>query len=498
MKSINLLYLIDAETTKNQDSFNKILQIYRIKFRKDEITGIKNLVLELDKKHIPSSKYDSFYIGYKIPQIGKEFDLLKFGKNYNINIELKSELDVEKIKKQLLRNRFYLNSIENNFFYFTFVYECEKYTFYELIGDDLKQVTLDRISEVISSQEENDVQNIDKYFSPSRYLVSPFNSVDKFLNSEYFLTQNQEGIKKEISNIINLHNKEPIFISLTGSAGTGKTLLTYDIAYEIFKNGKKTLIIHCGKLNKGHETLKSKGWKIIEIKSVNQNINIIDKCDILFIDEAQRLYDSQFNKINSKIKEINGVVIFSFDQKQTLSKPETTFNMGSKIINISSNNSFSLSEKIRTNKEISDFIKILFDKKRNNIQIPYSGNIEILFFKKTESVLSYISAIDKSVWKVIQFTPSQYNKEYHEKYFLYGNETSHSVIGQEFDNVVIIIDGLFSYNSYGELIYNGRIYYDAVKMLFQNITRVRQKLKLIIIDNSELFDRCLSVFKTQE
>ncbi|HDR0777146.1 TPA: hypothetical protein QB031_001404, partial [Pasteurella multocida] len=80
MKSINLLYLIDAETTKNQDSFNKILQIYRIKFRKDEITGIKNLVLELDKKHIPSSKYDSFYIGYKIPQIGKEFDLLKFGK----------------------------------------------------------------------------------------------------------------------------------------------------------------------------------------------------------------------------------------------------------------------------------------------------------------------------------------------------------------------------------------------------------------------------------
>ncbi|MGX4798767.1 hypothetical protein, partial [Pasteurella multocida] len=72
------------------------------------------------------------------------------------------------------------------------------------------------------------------------------------------------------------------------------------------------------------------------------------------------------------------------------------------------------------------------------------------------------------------------------------------VIGQEFDNVVIIIDGLFSYNSYGELIYNERIYYDAVKMLFQNITRVRQKLKLIIIDNSELFDRCLSVFKTQE
>ncbi|WP_176671043.1 DNA/RNA helicase domain-containing protein [Mannheimia granulomatis] len=420
--------------------------------------------------------------------------MLKFGKNYNINIELKSELDVGKIKKQLFRNRFYLNSIENDFFYFTFVYEYGKYTFYELNGDDLKQVTLDRVSEVISSQEENDVQNIDQYFSPSRYLVSPFNSVDKFLNSEYFLTQNQEEIKKEISNIIGLDNKEPIFISLTGAAGTGKTLLTYDIAYEIVKDGKKALIIHCGKLNKGHETLKSKGWEIIEVKSINNNINIIDDYDILFIDEAQRLYSSQFDKINNKIREINGVVIFSFDQKQTLSKKETTLNMGSKIIKISSNNNFSLSEKIRTNKEISDFIKILFDKKRNNIQIPYSGNIEILFFKNAESALSYITGIDDSVWKVIQFTPSQYNKEYHERYFLCGNETSHGVIGQEFDNVVIIIDELFCYDSYGELIYNGRIYYDAAKMLFQNITRVRQKLKLIIIDNSEVLDRCLSVF----
>lgn len=494
MKKINLLYLIDAEATKNQNIFNKILQLYGIKFRKDEITGIRNLVLELDKQYISSSKYDSFYIGYKIPQIGKEFDLLKFGKNYNINIELKSELDVEKIKKQLLRNRFYLNSIENNFFYFTFVYADDEYTFYELREDNFGKVTLDRVSEVISSQEDNDVQDIDQYFSPSRYLVSPFNSTGKFLNSEYFLTQNQEEIKIQIYNLINSHNKEPIFISLTGSAGTGKTLLTYDIVYETINNGKKPLIIHCGKLNKGHETLKSRGWKIIEIKSINHNINIIDNYDILFIDEAQRLYSSQFDKINNKIKEINGIVIFSFDQKQTLSKAETTLNMGSKIINISSNNNFSLSEKIRTNKEISDFIKILFDKKRNNIKIPYSCNIEVLFFKKAESALSYITTLDKSVWKVIQFTPSQYNKEYHEKYFLYGNETSHSVIGQEFDNVVIIIDELFSYNPCGELIYNGSIYYDAVKMLFQNITRVRHKLKLIIIDNSTVLDRCLSVF----
>ncbi|OAQ13749.1 hypothetical protein F480_04795 [Bibersteinia trehalosi Y31] len=494
MRKINLLYLIDAESTKNQNGFNKILQLYGIEFRKDEIIGIKNLVLEFDKKHISSYKYDSFYIGYKIPQIGKEFDLLKFGKNHNINIELKSELDLDKIKKQLVRNRFYLNSIENNFFYFTFVYAGDKYTFYELSGDDFGEVALDRVLDVISSQEDNDVQDIDQYFSPSRYLVSPFNSTDKFLNSAYFLTQNQEEIKTKIYNLINSYNKEPIFISLTGTAGTGKTLLTYDIVYETINNGKKPLIIHCGKLNSGHEILKSEGWDIRGIKDFNRNITIIENYDVLFIDEAQRLYDSQFEKINNKIKEINGKVVFSFDQKQTLSNKESQLNMGSRIESLCLNNNFSLSEKIRTNKEISDFIKVLFNKKRNNIRIPSSDNIEILFFKKNKSALSYITNIDKNVWKVIQFTPSQYQKEYHEGYYLYGNETSHSVIGQEFDNVVVIIDKLFSYKSDGELIYNGGIYYNAVKMLFQNITRARQKLKLIIIDNSEIFDRCLSVF----
>ncbi|EUJ18396.1 hypothetical protein MAQA_09229 [Listeria aquatica FSL S10-1188] len=40
-----------------------------------------------------------FFLGYKIPQIGEEFDLLRLGKNYHLNIELKSEASEEKILK---------------------------------------------------------------------------------------------------------------------------------------------------------------------------------------------------------------------------------------------------------------------------------------------------------------------------------------------------------------------------------------------------------------
>jgi hypothetical protein len=44
----------------------------------------------------------------------KEFDLLLFGKDCIINIELKSISTEEKIFKQLERNKYYLSFIEKN------------------------------------------------------------------------------------------------------------------------------------------------------------------------------------------------------------------------------------------------------------------------------------------------------------------------------------------------------------------------------------------------
>jgi len=75
------------------------------------------------------------------------------------------------------------------------------------------------------------------------------------------------------------------------------------------------------------------------------------------------------------------------------------------------------------------------------------------------------------------------------------NKKSHEVIGQEFDNVVLIIDKFFYYNKDNELAYNGQSFYSAHKMLFQNITRTRKKLNLIIIDNSQILNRCLSILQ---
>jgi hypothetical protein len=56
-----------------------------------------------------------------------------------------------------------------------------------------------------------------------------------------------------------------------------------------------------------------------------------------------------------------------------------------------------------------------------------------------------------------------------------------------------VIDKFFYYTDNGELKYKAKTHYHAAKMLFQNITRTRIKLKIVIIDNNEVLDRCVSV-----
>jgi len=53
----------------------------------------------------------------------------------------------------------------------------------------------------------------------------------------------------------------------------------------------------------------------------------------------------------------------------------------------------------------------------------------------------------------------------------------------------------FSYAEDGKLVYNGGAYYHPVKMLFQNITRARKRLNVVIIDNEVLLNRCISILR---
>lgn len=491
MKNINILSLTQAYSSLQKVSYENFLHYHGIELRNEEVKDLASLVKILSDQISNKNIFNQFYLGYKIPQIGKEFDLLRFGKECIINIELKKTSTPEKILKQLKRNKYYLSFIDGEIHNFCFQSDIEE-LFYLSDNNELKTADFKCLIKLLEDQEIDNIPNIDNLFNPSNYLVSPFNSTEKFLKDEYFLTKQQETLKSEILKTI--EDKTTVsFISITGSAGTGKTLLTYDIAKELRGFGKKPLIIHCGILNDGQHKLKNEGWDITSIKYYYTHK--LSDYDVVIIDEAQRIELDQLNKIVEIIQSVNGNCIFSYDKSQTLATWEEKRNIDDCINKISSIVSYKLTEKIRTNKEIALFMKALFYSKSTIKQLS-KDNIQLNYFKNLEDAKDYLGSLNCEEWKIIRFTPSQYNPEHHKKYSDISHESSHGVIGQEFENVVITIDNFFYYDENGELRYRDNTYYDAPKMLFQNITRTRKRLNIVIINNSELLDRCVSVLQS--
>jgi len=491
-KPINLLSLSQAKINLSSSVFEKFKQHNCIKFRSDEMDDLVSLVNRLTSGGCSISEFENFVVGYQIPQIGKEFDLLRFGGSSVINIELKKTSSKEKVKKQLTQNSYYLSFAKLKTYHYTYISDS-KILFKLSSSGEIERVEITELVTLLKKQASSQKYDIDELFHPANYLVSPFNSTERFLAGEYFLTQQQEVIFDIMIKHLFVSTISG-FISLTGGAGTGKTLLAYHVAKKALEGGKKVLIIHCGILNLGHLQLISKGWKIQSIREYKSCV--VSDYDLVIIDEAQRLLKYQFEYLSQKIKSCKALCIFSFDQQQTLADFKNLLDTESQISSLDPISSHSLTDKIRSNKEIADFITMLFNKNRN-FESKLSENIILKYFSTNENACDYLDSLDKKEWQFLNFTPSQYDTEHHKAYFKKDIPTSHRVIGQEFNNVTIVIDELFSYHVSGQLIYQGTSYYNPRKMLFQNITRARRKILIVIINNEEILERCMSILNNQ-
>lgn len=475
MKSINIISLVQAHSSLEPVEYSSYIEHYGIDIKNNEVEDLRYLVSSMYEVLPFINIFNNFYVGYKIQHISKEFDLLRFGSDYIINVEIKNSSDEVKIKKQLKRNKYYLSHINRVVHNFTYVVKNNQ--LYKLDeSEELELVSFNLLTKLLINQVLLALDTPDSLFNPSDFLVSPFNSTDKFINNQYFLTNQQEDIKEQV--ISKVSNGAMAFISINGGPGTGKTLLTYDIIKHV-KSTHNTLIVHCGQLNQGHVRLIQNGWNIISIKSL-KSYNLC-AVNLVVVDETQRIYARLFEQLVTDANTHNISCIFSYDKQQTLSSREHLADIETKINGVKGIVKFKLSEKIRTNKEIAGFIKVLFNSMRTDVKFNNFGNIDFDFFTDLTTVKDYLQLIRNDGWEVLKLTPSLYDKEHHESYANAESKTSHTVIGQEFDNVAVVIDEFFSYDASGMLIYRSRTYYDSVKMLFQNITRTRKRLKLIII-----------------
>lgn len=472
----------------NDENLNREIygeQYIQNKFLKDhEILDLISLVSNLRDKDV--SFYQGFFIGYLIPHVEEEIDLLKVNEDSILNIELKSTSTLEKINRQQVKNAYYFESVDKTKVIITYVSQEEK--FY-ILDDNNQSVEIkrDEVIEYLSifSKKES-MSNIDSLFDPSEFLISPFNNTERFLEDKYFLTDTQ----KEVKNKFLKYNYDLTIIN--GRPGTGKSLLLYDIAKKLLNTDYKVLLLHCAPLNGGHDLLNSKGWNI---RSPHENWirkeEYFKNIDYILIDESHRFRRDQLEYIIEYSKDNNIKIITSIDPGQYLHEKENSYDNLEYLKSLSDSvYEGKLGETIRSNYEIAEFIKTFFNLRYStDLEFP---SISVEYFNADDDINRYINNIEKQDWIFIPFTKSLDKISYHKYSNIKPNLNSHRVIGQEFDKVAVVLDKSFAYEN-GDLNYVGDYHYQPRQMLFQNLTRARRKIKLIIVDNLPLYRNILQI-----
>lgn len=499
MRPVNL-YLLTRDMDKNTyTEFENILSARkeRMQIKEHEFGSLRRLVDILQEKGVTIAQLDGFFYSYTIRQIGKEFDLLKIdAPNRVLNIELKSmSVTEEKIERQLLKNKYYLGTLADRLDMYTYVEETD--SLYTLQDNVLKKAEFSELVCAVKSFSEYGTDNPDKLLQAKNYLISPLNMPKEFLEGRYFLTQQQEMIKKSICESLSDENSCTSYWGITGIAGTGKTLIMYDLAKEMSKNGR-VLLIHCGILSDGHRMLNDMMENVDIISgndicrsSFGEKKSVQDRYQFLLVDEAQRMSENALEFIKSVTGNGIKICVFSYDYFQILSKTEQRRNIPARIATLPGFTELKLSGRIRSNREMNSFIQTLLDlRERDQNHIYQYENVDVLFAKN-----------DKEAAQIINF----YRNERGYTFIEYddpikdcpGDINVLETSGMEFEDVIITLTNHFKYSDEGVLMGNAHPNpdYSYYRLLFQSVSRTRERLCIVVVGDGVLFGKVLGIQK---
>ena len=217
----------------------------------------------------------------------------------------------------------------------------------------------------------------------------------------------------------------------------------------------------------------------------------LKRYQFIFVDESQRIYSSTFEKIIKEVISKSKTVIFAYDYAQSLSITEEERNIPAKLQKIDGFTVYTLSNKIRTSKEIASFTRTMMNlNNRARGYMDYS-DIDVLFANNIEEAKRLINLYDEKGYIFISYTQSMY---YRNSIDLYPNNyDTHHVIGQEYDKVMIMMDKNFRYDKERRIQGKEHPNPDLLfyKLLYQAISRAREKLCVLIVENYKLFSDIL-------
>ena len=123
------------------------------------------------------------------------------------------------------------------------------------------------------------------------------------------------------------------------------------------------------------------------------------------------------------------------------------------------------------------------------------SSVELNYANTTQEAQSMLKYYQDKGYIFINYSKSNYEKS---PYSAYAEDfDTHHVIGQEFDNVVMLMDSSFYYDEDGVLqgVPHPNPNYLYPKLFYQGITRVREKLAIIVVNAPELFGKVVSIVK---
>lgn len=238
MKSgvINLVSFMESQI--DDDIFRYYKQINHIEEVNDTEIEAINKIFEKFKELEPScmnGAFSGYFLGTKYTGVvSEEFDMLRFSKRKIINIELKStHISEERILRQLKRHSYLLSSISTDMevSLYTFVSETEILYKFNEETEELLQITFEQLFGDIPCDyiEYNYLGSL----VDTSFIISPYSESERFFNNQYFLNNEQEQAKKKII------ESSKSYVGLKGAAGTGKSLILFDVAKELSNSGEK-------------------------------------------------------------------------------------------------------------------------------------------------------------------------------------------------------------------------------------------------------------------
>ena len=325
-------------------------------------------------------------------------------------------------------------------------------------------------------------KDLDQYFRASDYLISPAAEPDRFLSGSYFLTNQQAEFKRKILEVFSesgADTENPV-IAVKGTAGTGKTLLLFDLAMTLSKK-KRVLLLTGGNLQKGHIVLDER-LKNVFIRT-DDSFRENEEWDYLFLDEANRISEDGLKRIMEYVGSRGIPCIMAYDP-HVLTDARGRLAEVEKRILCYSTLLLEFTGNIRINRPMFSFLQNLFHTKEKARNVDYSC-IDVLYAANGDDAAAILSYYREKGYRKITL-PGEGGK------FCAGLGEE-EIVGNEFDCILLILDSRFYYDNEKRLRCRGEAADEALNLLYEGISRTRERLCIVVLGDEELFDSILSV-----